>query len=122
MLRKIVTAAIVVPLAIIIIALAMANRQTVTVSVDPFSASAPAASVTLPLFALIIVLLIVGVLIGGAATWLGQGKWRRAARRWQREVSGLRSQVAAFADTAQSANLPHESAPPPRLKLRSPLT
>lgn len=122
MLRKIVTAVIVAPLAIILIAFALANRQTVTVSFDPFNAGAPAASVTLPLFALIIVLLIAGVLIGGAATWLGQRKWRRAARRWQREVSGLRAQVAAFGDTAEPRNIPHPSAPPPRLKLRSPLT
>jgi uncharacterized integral membrane protein len=120
LLRKIVTAVIVAPLAIILIAFAVANRQTVSVSLDPLGASAPAASVTLPLFALIIVLLIVGVLIGGTATWLGQGKWRRAARRWQREVSGLRAQVAAFGDTAEPTNIRHASAPPPRLKLRSP--
>ncbi|MEI9804494.1 MAG: hypothetical protein WDN48_08580 [Pseudolabrys sp.] len=39
MLRKIVTALIVVPLAAVIIAFAVANRQTVTVSFDPFSSS-----------------------------------------------------------------------------------
>ena len=79
--RKIVAALILVPLAIVIVAFAVANRQTVTVSLDPFSSEQPAASVTLPLFALIIVLLIVGVVIGGIAAWLRQGKWRRTARR-----------------------------------------
>ena len=49
------------PLALVIIALAVANRQSVTVSLDPFAGSEPAVSVTLPLFALIFILLIVGV-------------------------------------------------------------
>ena len=90
MLRKIVAALILVPLAIVIIAFAVANRQIVTVSLDPFSAEHPAASVTLPLFALIIVLLIVGVVIGGIAAWLRQGRWRRTARRLEREAGELR--------------------------------
>ena len=87
MLRKIVAALILVPLAVVIVAFAVANRQIVTVSFDPFSPERPAASVTLPLFALVIVLLILGVLIGGIAAWLRQGKWRRTARRLEREVA-----------------------------------
>ena len=43
-LRKIVAAIILVPLAVVIIAFAVANRQIVTVSLDPFSAEHPAAS------------------------------------------------------------------------------
>ncbi|HTP91797.1 MAG TPA: DUF1049 domain-containing protein, partial [Xanthobacteraceae bacterium] len=70
-LRKIVAAIILVPLAVVIIAFAVANRQIVTVSLDPFSGGEPAAAVTLPLFVLIIVLLMLGVLVGGIAAWLG---------------------------------------------------
>ena len=62
--RKIVSAIIVIPLAVVIIAFAIANRQIVTVSFDPFSVTEPAAVVALPLFALIILLLIIGVLMG----------------------------------------------------------
>jgi uncharacterized integral membrane protein len=94
LLRKIVAAIILVPLAVVIIAFAVANRQIVTVSFDPFSAGEPAASVTLPLFALVILLLIVGVLIGGLASWLRQGKWRQTARRFERELHHLRGKVA----------------------------
>ena len=76
--RKIVAALILVPLAIVIIAFAVANRQVVTVSLDPFSAERPAASLTLPLFALVIVLLILGVVIGGVAACAtpNGGAWR----------------------------------------------
>jgi hypothetical protein len=72
--RNIVTAIIVIPLAVVIIAFAIANRQIVTVSFDPFSVTEPAAVVALPLFALIILLLIIGVLLGGAAAWLRQSR------------------------------------------------
>ena len=80
MLRRIVAAIVLVPLAVVIIAFAVANRRIVTVSFDPFSAGEPAASVTLPLFVLVILLLIVGVLIGGLASWLRQGKWRHGGQ------------------------------------------
>ncbi|MFZ3224205.1 MAG: DUF1049 domain-containing protein, partial [Xanthobacteraceae bacterium] len=60
-------------LGVILIAFAVANRQAVTVSFDPFNTANPAASVALPLFALVIVLLIAGVVIGGSASWLRHG-------------------------------------------------
>lgn len=122
MLRKIVAAIVLVPLAIIIIAFAVANRAAVTVSFDPFSGNDPAATVSLPLFALIIFLLIVGVLIGGVAAWLRQGKWRGAARRLEREAQALRGKVAALEGMATgAADIPEAGNPPERLRLRPPI-
>ena len=48
---------------------------------------------SLPLFALILVLVIGGVVVGGVAAWLRQGKWRRAARLAQAEARELRAEV-----------------------------
>jgi uncharacterized integral membrane protein len=120
LLRKIIAALVLVPLAVVIIAFAVANRRSVTLSLDPFSASAPAASLTLPLFALVIAALIAGAIAGGVAAWLGQGKWRRRARRHEREANELRVKLAAFAEPREPSIAPRESAPPPRLKLRPP--
>jgi uncharacterized integral membrane protein len=121
LLRKIVAALILVPLAIVIIAFAVANRQGVTVSFDPFGANPPAAALTLPLFALVIVLLILGVMIGGVAAWLRQSWWRRRARRLEREVGELRTKVDALeGDTRELGIIPRQSNPPQRLKLRPP--
>jgi uncharacterized integral membrane protein len=120
LLRKIVAALVLVPLAVVIVAFAVANRQSVTLSLDPFGASAPAASLTLPLFGLVIVALIFGVIAGGVAAWLGQGKWRRRARRLEREANELRVKLAALAPREASI-VPRESTPPPRLKLRPPV-
>ncbi len=96
MFRKIVTAIVVVPLAAVIIAFAVANRQTVTVSFDPFSSTSPAYAATLPLFVVILVVLILGVLVGGVAAWLRQGKWRRAARRLDGEVRALHDEIESI--------------------------
>ena len=119
--RKIVAALILVPLAVVIIAFAVANRQIVTVSFDPFSAERPAASLTLPLFALIIVLLVIGVLVGGTAAWLRQAKWRRTARRLEREVADLRIEVDTMKRTASVlADSDPSGRAPERLQLRPP--
>ena len=121
--RNLIAALILVPLAIVIIAFAVANRQIVTVSLDPFSAEHPAASVALPLFGLIIVFLIVGVLIGGIAAWLRQARWRRMARRLEREAGALRGEIEEFKRTAGmvgGGGLPQRAEPPERLQLQAP--
>jgi len=96
MFRKVVTAIIVVPLAIVIVAFAVANRQVVTVSFDPFSSANPAYAASLPLFVLIFVLVILGVIIGGVAAWLRQATWRRTARRLDADVRALHQELEAM--------------------------
>jgi len=108
--RKIATAIVVVPLAAVIIAFAVANRQTVTVSFDPFSSTSPAYAATLPLFAVIFVMLILGVLVGGVAAWIRQGKWRRAARRLDGEVRTLHDEIESI---RRSFGTPEKPAPVP---------
>jgi uncharacterized integral membrane protein len=96
MFRKIVTGIIVVPLVVVLVAFAVANRQAVTVSFDPFSAATPAYAATLPIFAVLFAVLILGVLIGGIAAWIRQGKWRRSARRLKGEVRALHDELDAI--------------------------
>jgi uncharacterized integral membrane protein len=118
MLRKIVTAIIVVPLAVIFTAFAVANRQSVTVSFDPFSSTSPAYTATLPLFAIIFAVLILGVLVGGFAAWIRQGKWRRSTRRLDGEVRALHDEMETVRrrfGTSEQAVAPQESAPFPVL-------
>ena len=70
--RKFFTALIVIPLGLLFVVFAVANRHFVTVSFDPFNTRDPSVSVTMPLFAVIIVVAILGVVAGGTATWLRQ--------------------------------------------------
>ena len=118
MFRKIVTAIIVVPLAAVIVAFAVANRQSVTVSFDPFSSTSPAYAATLPLFAIVFAVLILGVLVGGFAAWIRQGKWRRSARRLDGEVRALHQEMETVRrrfGTSEQAVAPQESIPLPVL-------
>lgn len=90
--KSLLKAVVLVPIAIVAIAFAVANRQVVSVSFDPFSSTAPAFAIVAPLFLLIFLLLMAGVIIGGVAAWLGQGRYRVAARRAQAEADALRAE------------------------------
>jgi uncharacterized integral membrane protein len=119
MLRKIVTAIIVVPPAAVIIAFAVANRQMVTVSFDPFSSVSPAYAATLPLFVIVFAVLILGVLIGGIAAWIRQSKWRRTARKLETQVRALQSEQDTIrrrfgsSDPSAGEPVPYPVIPPP---------
>ena len=113
--RKVVTWVVIIPLAAVIVAFAVANRQAVTVSFDPFSSAAPAYAATLPLFAILFAVLILGVLIGGAAAWLRQGKWRRAARKLDGEVRALHQEMDAVRrrfGTSEKSPAVQDASPP----------
>jgi uncharacterized integral membrane protein len=83
---KILKTLVIVPLALVLLAFAVANRQLVMVSFDPFDSTDPSLALTLPLFIIIIAATILGVIAGGIATWFGQRRWRRAARRLEAEA------------------------------------
>jgi uncharacterized integral membrane protein len=93
-LRKLFSAAVIIPLGIFFIIFAVANRHLVTVSFDPFNSATPTVAVTLPLFVVIIAVAMLGVLAGGMATWFRQGRWRRAARQSEAEARQIRTQLA----------------------------
>ena len=99
--RRFVTLFVVLPVTVVVIVLSVANRSLVTFSLDPIGAE-PALSLTAPFFFFLFAALGLGILLGGIATWIGQGKWRRAARgeranaaRLGREVDQLRASAAA---------------------------
>jgi len=120
-LRKAVTALILVVLAVLIVAFAVANRQEVTVSIDPFDPAHPAYAMTVWLFVPILAALVVGVAIGGVATWLRQTGWRRLVRRMEREATELRREIDAHRRAAAGpAHVPQAVEPPERLKLTPP--
>ena len=111
MIRKVVSAVILIPLGLMIVALAVVNREVVTVSFDPFNTN-PSFALRAPLFVLVFVLVIVGVIIGGVAAWLRQSAWRRAARQLEAdlraaraEADRLRERLAAGESASRSQSL-----------------
>jgi len=113
--RKFFTTLIVVPLGLIIVVFAVANRHLVTVSFDPFNSTNPSVSLSLPLFVLIILIAIVGVVAGGTATWFGQRRWRKAARRNEADARAAREQLADLRVTAMGARGEPQRLPYPSL-------
>ncbi len=97
MLRRITWLLIAIPSAILLLALAVANKHPVRLSVDPFrDLDASALAISAPFYAYLFGALMLGVIIGGTASWLGQSWWRRTARmktqdamRWQAEADRL---------------------------------
>ena len=88
---------ILILLAIVLLGFAFANRDFVTVSFDPFASSDSAAiSIAAPLFAVVTVAAMLGVVAGAAATWLSQGRHRKASRQNRIEAEKLRAQAQAL--------------------------
>ena len=83
--------------AIVLLGFAFANHDPVTVSFDPFAASDNAAfSIETPLFAVVIVAAMLGVVAGALATWLSQGRYRKASRQSRREADKWQTQAQAL--------------------------
>jgi hypothetical protein len=87
-LGRIVRLFLVLPAVVVLAAVGVANSQWVRLSLDPFRPDDPALSLELPLYAWLLGALILGVLLGGVATWMARARWRR------RQVAGVRSQGA----------------------------
>jgi uncharacterized integral membrane protein len=86
-------AIILVPIAVIVLAFAYANRQTTIVSFDPFNSEIPAFSMAGPLFIVLFATILVGILIGGTASWWSQGKRRKSLREARAECDRLKDEV-----------------------------
>jgi uncharacterized integral membrane protein len=102
MLRRFVSILVFLPLAIVLVALAVANRSAVAFTIDVFNPGSASLTWQVPLFALLFIALAAGLLIGSFATWLAQGRHRRAARQGKAEAERLLAQ-AKQRDAARSA-------------------
>jgi uncharacterized integral membrane protein len=79
--RRFLWFAVAAPIGILLVTIALANRHAVQLVLDPFRPANPVISLMLPFYVYLIVAVLVGVLIGGTATWRTQARWRRNARR-----------------------------------------
>jgi uncharacterized integral membrane protein len=111
--RKFFTALVVIPLGLIFVVFAVANRHFVTVSFDPFNSTDPAIAVSMPLFAVIIAVAILGVAAGGTATWFRQRHWRRAARQHEADARRARAEAAELRAAAAASRVDQARLPAP---------
>lgn len=91
-----------VPLALIGGVFAVANREKTVISLWPLPWD-----VTLPLFMILLLVLLVGLVAGGLIVWLGGHRYRATARQQTRSADQLRRQVAQMKATPPAtASLP----------------
>lgn len=94
MIKRLIGWLVFVPLCAILIVFALANRHFVAVNFDPLTQDVPLIpALNLPLFAVIFASLLVGVLLGGMATWASQGKHRREKRALKKETGQLKKEL-----------------------------
>ena len=95
MVNKIVGWVILVPLCLALIVFALANRHFVAVNFNPFTAvdTATTPGYGVPMFIVLYVVLLIGVLLGGIATWFAQGQHRRREKHWRREAHMLNGEL-----------------------------
>jgi len=98
MLRRVVGWVVLVPLCVVLIVFALANRQLVVVNFNPLvpSEALTTPGVGVPLFLVLFTVLLVGVVLGGVATWFAQSQHRRDERAWRRESERLNREVDAL--------------------------
>lgn len=109
MTRQIVGWLVLLPLSLILMVFALANRQLVVVNFNPLAPAETlqAPGVGVPLFLVIYAVLLIGVLLGGVATWFAQSHHRAEKRRYRRETERLRTDLdAARRGVTPPADLP----------------
>lgn len=92
-LKKAFWALVMMPLGVVLVALMVTNRHEVAFVYNPFVAREIAQKIELPFFYYLLGALILGAVVGGVATWFGQARWRRAARKRSKEARELRKKA-----------------------------
>ena len=98
--KRLATLLVFVPIGIVVVALAVANRQVVTFSVPPQVGDAPLYAFSMPLFALLFVMLMIGMVLGSFATWVTQAKHRKQARVQKVEATKMTAEAQKQAERA----------------------
>ena len=78
-----------VPITIVVVVFAVSNRDFVTLNLWPFELT-----YSMPLFALVLICLVVGFLLGALIMWLSAGKTRGRAREAYYKASSLERDLA----------------------------
>jgi uncharacterized integral membrane protein len=80
---------ITVPVTIVVVVFAVSNRDFVTLDLWPFELT-----YSMPLFALVLICLVVGFLLGAFIMWISSGKTRSRAREAYYKASSLERDLA----------------------------
>ena len=103
MIKRIVGWVVLVPLCAALIVFALANRQSVVVNFNPFASADAGTTLGVPMFLVLFAVLLIGVVLGGIATWFAQGAHRREERHFRRETERLHRELEVARRAPDSA-------------------
>ena len=110
MVKRILGLVLAAPAFLLLVTLAVTNKHDVPLKLNPFRPEDTGLMIEAPFFYYLLGALIAGVLLGGIATWMTQGHWRRSARtraqdamRWQAEADRLARERDASAEADAGA-------------------
>lgn len=93
-------AIVLIPAIVLAVGWALSNRQPVEISTDLFQLGVtPYILGPIPLYALVFAAMAIGVILGGAMTWLSQGRYRRQASIQRYEAHKLRNEVERLSES-----------------------
>lgn len=92
---------VLLPIAVVLIAFAIGNRAPVTVRFDPLPFA-----IDMPLYAVGLIGIFIGLLSGGIMTWLRGGRWRKLARERQHDKEQLERELAPHRTQTSPAGTP----------------
>ena len=86
---KIIARLLFIPIAAAVIVFAVSNRDPIAVDLWPLPFEA-----ALPLYAVVLGTLAIGIVLGASISWISGGKWRRRARSSARKTVSLERQLS----------------------------
>jgi uncharacterized integral membrane protein len=87
---RIVSLIVTAPITVLVVLFAVSNLDPVTLRLRPFPFD-----MTIPIWALTLIVLFVGFILGAIVTWIGDRRRRREARLMARRVIELEQALAA---------------------------
>ncbi len=99
--NKFLTWIVLLPVAVVVVAFTVANRAPVTVSLEPLPLE-----LGVPLYAVAMASVLVGVVAGGVAAWARGRKWRRLARARRRQLERLEGELESLRPRAVGSGPP----------------
>jgi len=100
-LKRLVALVVLIPVALLLIAFIIANREMMVLEFNPFAGDTSNWQVRAPVFLFLFIFLGIGVVLGSVATWIGQHKYRKAARRQKNESEATSGQNLALTENGQ---------------------
>ena len=94
------------PLLVAMATFAAVNRHDIEINLDPLPFG-----LTVPVFAIVLSAILLGLIVGGFSAWISGRQWRRTARKLGRHNVLLETEIASLREKADARQIPVSAIP-----------